>query len=409
VGLSKKKRGIPLQNPTVDSRSRDSHGALDAALSRELESLREIGLERSLRSIEGLPGPRMRVDGRSVLMLASANYLDLAGDPRVLAAAGEALARHGAAAGGSRLIAGNTALHEALERELADWLGFEAALLWSTGYMANLGVLTALAGAEDVILSDALNHASTIDACRLSGARTLVFRHNDVEDLERLARGCAGFRRRLIVVDGVYSMEGDTAPLARIAAVARAHDAVVVLDDTHGIGVLGAAGRGTAELEGVSPDLVVGNLGKALGSFGAFVACSERVRAALVNRSRSFIFTCALAPASVGAARAALAIARAEPWRRKALLERAEQLRAGLARAGFDTLAASTHVVPAVVGDNARTMELCERALARGVYAQGIRFPSVPAGTARLRFTPTCAHTAEEIAEVVELFRTLAA
>lgn len=380
---------------------------LEAEVQAELDALRARGLHRALRRVEGRPGPRMRVDGREVLMLAGSNYLDLAGDVRVIAAAASAALEFGTAATGSRLINGNLALHEALEAELARFTGHEAALVFSSGYMANLGVLGALCGPDDVIVSDALNHASIIDACRLSRAETRVFRHNDPDDFARVAAGLAGFRRRVFVADGVYSMDGDVARLHELVPIARAHEMVVVLDDAHGLGVLGARGGGVAEHCGVAVDLLVGNLGKALGSFGAFVACSAVVREWLVNAARSFIFTCALAPPSLGAARAALRIVEAEPERRKLLLERAEALRSGLRAAGYDTGESTTQIVPAIVGENDAVMRLAERALARGVYAQGIRHPSVPDGSARIRFTPTWAHTADEIARVVAVFAEL--
>jgi 7-keto-8-aminopelargonate synthetase-like enzyme len=202
-------------------------------------------------------------------------------------------------------------------------------------------------------------------------------------------------------------MDGDIARLAELVPIARDHGLVVVLDDAHGLGVLGARGRGAAEAEGVAVDLLIGNLGKALGSFGAFVACSERVREYLVNAARSFIFTCAVAPPALGAAREALRIAEREPERRKLLLERAEQLRAGLRAAGYDTGMSATQIVPALIGENDAAMRLCEAALERGVYAQGIRHPSVPHGTARIRFTPTCAHSREDIVRVLEVFAEL--
>jgi 8-amino-7-oxononanoate synthase len=380
---------------------------LEDDLLAELDALRARGLFRVLRRVEGRPGPRMRVDGRDVLMLAGSNYLDLAGDARVVGAAASAAHEYGTAATGSRLINGNLGLHEALEEELARFTGHEAALVFSSGYMANLGVIGALAGPGDVIVSDALNHASIIDACRLSRAATRVFRHNDPEDFARVAAGLAGFRRRVFVADGVYSMDGDVARLHELVPIARAHDMVVVLDDAHGLAVLGTRGGGVAEHCGVSVDVLIGNLGKAFGSFGAFVASSALVREWLVNAARSFIFTCALAPPALGAARAALALVEAEPERRKLLLERAEALRAGLGAAGYDTGESTTQIVPAIVGENDAVMRLAERALARGVYAQGIRHPSVPHGSARIRFTPTCAHTAEEIAQVVALFAEL--
>lgn len=349
----------------------------------------------------------MCVDGHDVLMLAGSNYLDLAGDPRVLAAARAAIESAGCAAGGSRLISGNLALHEDLEKDLASFVGGEAALLFSTGYMANLGVITTLAGPDDVIVSDALNHASIIDACRLSRATTRVFRHNDPQDLARVAGGCAGFRRRVLVLDAVYSMDGDVARLREMAAIAREYEMLIVLDDVHGLGILGPGGRGVASQEGVEVDIQIGNLGKALGSFGAFAVCSQRLRELLINRARSFIFTCGLAPAAAGAAHAALAIVEQEPWRRLTLLERSEQLRSGLKAAGFDTAASTTHIVPAIIGNNEEVMRLCERALELGVYAQGIRYPSVPEGTARLRFTPMCSHSPSDIDFVLQIFNKL--
>ncbi len=349
----------------------------------------------------------MNVDGRDVLMFAGSNYLGLAGDERVIRAACEATEEFGCAAGGARLISGNLSLHDALEQQLARFMGTEAALVFSTGYMANLGVITSLAGPEDVIVSDELNHASTIDACRLSRARIQVFRHNDPDDFRRQAKSLSKFRRRLLVVDGVYSMDGDVARLRDLVPIAREHDMIVVVDDAHGIGVLGPNGRGTAELEGVDVDVQIGNLGKTLASFGAFVACSHVVREYLINRCRTFIFTCGLAPAAVGAAREALRIVESESDRRTRLLERAVQLRDGLQDAGFDTGASTSHIVPAIIGDNERTMRICEQALEQGVYAQGIRFPSVPEGTARVRFTPTTQHTSADVEQAIHVFHQL--
>jgi 8-amino-7-oxononanoate synthase len=390
-GCQREERAKALKNPEVNARSprRDpSTTPLDFALSRELDEL--------------------IVDGRPVMMLAGSNYLDLSADERVVAASDEATRAYGCAAAGSRLINGNLDLHEALERELADFLGYESALVFSTGYMANLGVLSALAGPDDVIVSDALNHASIIDGCRLSQASVRTFRHNDAGDLARAAGELRGFRRRLLVLDGVYSMDGDVARLSELVPIARSHDMTVVLDDAHGLGILGPTGRGSAELEGTFVDIQIGNLGKALGSFGAYVACSRTCREFLVNRARPFIFTCGLAPAALGAARAALRIADEEPWRREHLLARSNALREGLREGGFDTGPSTTHIVPAIIGENDAVMRLCEAALGKGIYAQGIRYPSVPRGTARIRFTPMCSHSSEDIETVARVFRELA-
>jgi 8-amino-7-oxononanoate synthase len=373
--------------------------SIDALAGEALDAARARGTYRRMRVLEGAQAPRMRVDGREVLLFAGSNYLDLAHHPQVVEAAERAAREYGCASGGSRLISGNLDLHEALEAELAAFLGREAALAFATGYMANLGVITALVGEGDLVLSDALAHASIVDACRLSRAEVRVVPHGDLDALEAQLRARAPRRRVLVTVDGVYSMDGDTPPLRELVALVRRWGAICLVDDAHGTGTLGAAGRGTPELFGVAPELDAwtGTLGKALGSFGAFAAGSRRLRELLVNVARSFIFTCALPPPQVEAARAALRLLAAEPWRRARLQERAGRLRARLSGHGISTAPSTTHIVPVVVGGNAETMALCERLLERGFYTQGIRHPSVPRGTARLRITPMATHAPEEI------------
>ena len=347
----------------------------------------------------------MRVDGRDVLLFAGSNYLDLAHHPEVVEASERAARDLGCAAGGSRLINGNLAIHEELEGELAKFLGSHAALAFSTGYMANVGVIPALVRRGDVVVSDELSHASIIDGCRLSRAETRVFPHGDVGALEELLRDVAARDRRvLLVVDGVYSMDGDVAPLAEMLPLAHRWGAVVLLDDAHGTGALGPGGRGSAALCGVENevDIRMGTLGKSLGSFGAFVAGSHGLRDLLVNSARSFIFSCALAPPQVAAARTALAVAERESWRREALAANAAGLRRRLSGHGISTAPSTTHIVPVRIGDNARTMEVCEALLGRGFYAQGIRHPSVPEGTARLRITPMATHTEAEVVALAD-------
>jgi 8-amino-7-oxononanoate synthase len=373
---------------------------VDAIAEETLAGFRERGTYRRMRQLAGPQGPRMEVDGRSVLHFAGSNYLDLAHHPAVVEASAEAARTHGCAAGGSRLICGNLDLHEALEDELASFLGVEASLAFSTGYMANVGVIPVLARPGDVVLSDALNHASIVDGCRLSRAEVRVFPHGDVDALETLLRSEAGGARRLLLaLDGVYSMDGDVPPLVEMTRLARRYGAIVLLDDAHGCGTLGARGRGAAEWVGAEAgvDVYVGTLGKTFGSFGAFVAGSAALRDLLVNAARSFVFTCALAPPQVAAAREALRIACAEPERRERLQANAARLRARLAAHGVSSAPSSTHIVPVVVGGNAPTMALCERLLALGFYAQGIRHPSVPEGKARLRITPMSSHDDAEI------------
>jgi len=377
----------------------------DEVADESLSAIRARGTHRRMRVLEGAQAPRMRVDGRDVLLFAGSNYLDLARHDEVVEAAVRAAREWGCAAGGSRLINGNLALHEQLEAELAGFLGREAALVFATGYMANVGVIPALVGRGDLVVSDALSHASIVDGCRLSRAEVRVFPHGDTNALEDLLREVASTHRRVLVaVDGVYSMDGDVAPLALVVSLARRHGAMVLLDDAHGTGTLGARGRGSAELcavrEGI--DVQLGTLGKSLGSFGAFVACSAAVRELLVNTARSFIFSCALAPPQVAAARAALRLVQSEPWRRERLQSNAARLRSGLCDRGISTQPSTTHIVPVIVGRNAATMATCERLLERGFYAQGIRHPSVPEGTARLRLTPMATHSEEEIDALVD-------
>ena len=342
----------------------------------------------------------MQIDGREVLLFAGSNYLDLAHHEAVVEAAVRAATEYGCASAGSRLINGNTPLHEALESELASFFEREAALTFNTGYMANLGVIPALLGEGDLLVSDALNHASIIDGGRLARADVRVFPHGDLAALEAvLAQSGAPDRRVLLAVDGVYSMDGDLAPVAEMAALARRHGAMMLLDDAHGMGALGARGRGSAEHLGAlaEVDIVMGTLGKSLGSFGAFVVGSHKLRDLLVNTARSFIFSCALAPPQLAAARAALRLVESEPWRRFALQRNAARLRDQLADRGISTTPSCSHIIPVVIGDNAVTMAICEALLERGFYAQGIRHPSVPVGTARLRITPMATHLESEI------------
>jgi glycine C-acetyltransferase len=365
-----------------------------------LAAIRARGTHRRMRVLEGAQTPRMLVDGREVLLFAGSNYLDLAHHPEVVEASVRAARDVGCAAGGSRLISGNLGMHEALEESLAKFFDAEAALAWTSGYAANVGVIPALVGKGDAVVSDSLSHASIVDGCRLSRAAVRVFPHGDVAALdEALGESARDHRHVLLAIDGVYSMDGDVAPVAEMVALARRHGAMVLLDDAHGTGTLGANGRGSAELCGVSEgiDVLLGTLGKGLGSFGAFVVGSRDLRELLVNVARSFIFSCALAPPQVAAAHAAIGLVQREPWRRERLQTNAARLRGQLAVRGVETHPSSTHIVPVVIGGNEATMAACERLLERGFYAQGIRHPSVPEGTARLRLTPMATHSEAEI------------
>jgi len=373
-------------------------------VAERLEELRERGLYRRLRLVEGPQGPRVLLDQREVLLLCSNNYLGLADDPRVRDAAAEAAQRWGAGAGASRLISGTMEPHRDLERRLAAFKGYEAALLFGSGYLANLGAISALAGRGEVVFSDELNHASIVDGCRLSRAEIFVYRHGD---LEHLAWGLrrAGERAALIVTDGVFSMDGDLAPLTGLAGLAGRHRCRLMVDEAHATGAIGPGGRGSVAAAGLSDevDLVVGTLGKALGSYGAYVCAKAETVELLVNCARSFIFSTAPGPPAIGAAAAALALLEAEPERVGRLRENATTLREALTHAGLDAGISRTQIVPVEVGEAESTMALCERLLERGVFAQGIRPPTVAAGSSRLRLTVMATHDPAELAEAGRL------
>jgi 8-amino-7-oxononanoate synthase len=363
-----------------------------------LEELRRSGLHRRLRLIEGPQGPRVLLDGGEVLLLCSNNYLGLADHPRVRGAAAEAAQRYGAGAGASRLISGTMSLHRKLEQRLAEFKGTETSLLFGSGYLANTGTVAALAGRGQVVFSDELNHASIIDGCRLSRAETFVYRHRDTEHLEWGLRR-AGSRAAMIVSDGVFSMDGDVAPLPDLHELARRHRCLLVVDEAHGTGALGPGGRGAVAAAGLTGrvDVVVGTLGKALGSYGAYVCANRETADLLVNTARPFIFSTAPPPPSVGAALAALAVLRESPGIVEQLRRNGATLREALAAYGLDLGGSRTQIVPVIVGEARRAMALCERALEGGVFAQAIRPPTVPAGTSRLRLAVMATHRADEL------------
>jgi 8-amino-7-oxononanoate synthase len=369
-------------------------------VAERLEELRQRGLYRRLRLIEGPQGPSVTLDGRPVLLLCSNNYLGLADRTEVREAAAEAAMRWGAGAGASRLISGSMEPHRDLESQLAAFKGYEASLLFGSGYLANTGAIAALAGRGEVVFSDELNHASIVDGCRLSRAETFVYRHGDVEHLA-WGLGQAGGRASLIVTDGVFSMDGDIAPLAQLLELARRHGARLMVDEAHATGAVGPGGRGSVSAAGLSGevDVVVGTLGKALGSYGAYACANAETIDFLVNSARPFIFSTAPPPPAVGAAVAALSILEAEPELVERLQANAQTLRSALAEEGLNVGASATQVVPIEVGAAEKTMELCELALRRGVFAQGIRPPTVPAGSSRLRFTVMATHLPEELIE----------
>jgi glycine C-acetyltransferase/8-amino-7-oxononanoate synthase len=365
--------------------------SLDDDARAELAQLDAAGRLRVPRVVDGAMGAKIVLDGREVLNLASNDYLGLAGDPR-LARAG---AEHGAGAGASRLIAGNHREHVELEAALAAWMRTGAARLFNSGYAANVGAITALVGAGDVVFSDELNHASIIDGCRLSRARVVVFPHRDLAALERALASTSG-RRKLVVSETLFSMDGDLADVAALAELRDRHNAALMLDEAHAVGARGPEGRGIAAEAGVTPDLLVGTCGKALGAFGAFVATTPAISDLLWNRARPFVFSTALPPMVCAVISAAIAIVRGPEGetRRATLRAHGKALRARVTGTGG---ASDTAIVPIVVGDDREVMRISERLLAAGVFVQGIRPPTVPEGTARLRIGLTAGLDANDL------------
>ncbi|KPJ59595.1 MAG: hypothetical protein AMJ42_01855 [Deltaproteobacteria bacterium DG_8] len=373
-------------------------------LKDQIESLKKAGLYRTLRSLQGPQSATTIIDGKRVLQLSSNNYLGLANHPRLKAAAKEAIDRYGSGAGASRLICGNLELNSKLEDGIAKLKKKESALLFSTGYMANIGILTALMAEGDVIFSDEFNHASIIDGCRMGKAQTKVYPHMDMNALEKLLKKTKGCKHRLIVTDGIFSMDGDIAPLPDLVSLAKRYGCMVMVDDAHATGVLGAHGGGTGEHFALQDkiDISMGTLGKALGGFGAFVAVSHRLREFLINNARPFIFTTGLPPAVIANGIAALELLEEEPEMRARLWENVGFFKKRIKELGFDTLQSETQIIPILVGDASLTLRMGEMLLEEGVFVQGIRPPAVPQGSSRLRITLMATHTRKELEFALE-------
>jgi 8-amino-7-oxononanoate synthase len=387
----------------------DSHHDPLAWIDDELAELESRHLRRALATHGGPQQALANVDGQELINFGSNDYLGLAADPRLAAAAAEAAIVHGAGAGASPLVTGHAQAHQRLEERLAAFEGAQAALVFSSGYAANMGAIAALAGRGDVIYADQRNHASMIDGCRLSRAEVHIYPHCDARALAgMLAKGGAACRR-LIITESVFSMDGDLAPLAELAELAERHDCMLLVDEAHATGVFGPKGRGLCEVLGADERVSVriGTLSKALGSAGGFVCGSRRLIDWLVNRARPYVFSTALAPPVAAAGAAALEIVRDEPWRGAQLLERARLLRERLNARGWSTGASQSHIIPLVAGDPALAIEWAQRLRARGLLVPAIRPPSVPAGQARLRVSLSWAHTSEMIWRLVDALDTL--
>lgn len=374
---------------------------------KRLEELAARHLTRRLTPLHSSVGPVVEMAGRQILLLASNDYLGLARHPEVIQSAIEATQRFGAGAGASRLISGSLPPHQELEAALAEFKGTEAALTFSSGYLANIGTIPALSEQGGLILADRLCHASLIDGCRLSAADFRIYRHNDTDHLQSLLAKRRQARRTLIVTDGLFSMDGDVAPLPELIRLAQDYEADLYIDDAHGTGVMGLHGRGTAEHFGLEAQVPfqMGTLGKAFGSSGAYLAGPSTLIRYLMSTNRSFIFTTAPPPSSAAAATAALRIVQREPERRARLWNNRERLFSGLTQLGFSLSPSVSPIMPILVGNAETALAFAEHLFAEGVYAPAIRPPTVPDATSRIRVTVTSEHNSNHIDHALTAFQ----
>jgi 8-amino-7-oxononanoate synthase len=373
-------------------------------LDERLDELRELGHYRRLRMVSGPQGPRVVLDGRPVLLLCSGNALGLADHPRVREAAADAAMRWGVGAGAARVASGTMTLHRRLEERLAGFTGSQAALLFGSGSLANLGVIPALARRGEIVFHDELSHPSLVDGCRLSGADAVAYRHGDAEHLAWALRQADG-RAALIATDGLFGLDGDVAPLEELVELAHRYDVRLLVDEAHALGALGPGGRGAVAEAGLAGevDVITGSLGKGLGAYGGFAGCDHVTARYLVNSARTLQHSTAPPPVAVAAAMAALALLEAEPRRVEKLRANGEALRDGLAREGFDVSGSDAHIVTLVIGDAERAQRIVDAAVEQGVYAEAIHAPAVPDGCARLRLAVMASHTRPELRDAARV------
>ncbi|MET3320969.1 UNVERIFIED_ORG: 8-amino-7-oxononanoate synthase [Peribacillus simplex] len=377
---------------------------------KELEKIKEGGLYRQLQTVETMSdqGYAM-VNGHKMMMFASNNYLGIANDQRLIEASVQATQRFGTGSTGSRLTTGNTIVHEKLEKRLAEFKQTDAAIVLNTGYMANIAALTTLVGRDDLILSDEMNHASIIDGCRLSRAETIIYRHADLLDLEMKLQINTRYRKRIIVTDGVFSMDGDIAPLPGIVELAKSYDALVMVDDAHATGVLGKDGRGTSEHFGLKGkiDIEMGTLSKAVGAEGGYIAGSRSLVDYVLNRARPFVFSTALSAGVVASALTAVDIIQSEPERRVRIRAMSQRLYNELTSLGYTVSGGETPILAIICGEPEQAMFLSKELHKHGIYAPAIRPPTVPSGTSRIRLTLMATHQEEQMNHVIDVFRTI--
>lgn len=372
-------------------------------LAENLEALAEQGLYRSRRVIASPQGIKLNIDGKSIVNFCSNDYLGLANHPKVEQAFKAAVDVYGVGSGSAHLICGHSVAHHALEEDLADFTGRNRALLFSTGYMANIGVIAALLGRSDSVFEDRLNHASLLDGGLMSGARFKRYGHGNMSELSAKLDNATG--NKLIVTDGVFSMDGDFAPLDELAVVAKKQDAWLMVDDAHGLGVIGEHGVGIVEYYGLSQDevpILMGTLGKGFGTFGAFVAGSEVLIETLIQKARTYIYTTALPAAVAEATRASLKIVIAEAWRRDKLQKLAERFRMGAGQLGLTLMPSSSAIQPILIGDSHRAVNLSHELLKAGFLVSAIRPPTVPQGSARLRVTFSALHEEQQVDQLLD-------
>lgn len=372
---------------------------------KELSDIKNKGLYRKLRMIESEQSSKIVIDGREVILLSSNNYLGLANHPKIKEAAKEAIDKYGAGSGAARLISGNCILYKKLEEKIAEFKNTGAALVFGSGYLANISILSTVVGEGDLILSDELNHASIIDGCRLSRAEKIIYRHKDIRHIEEILSKRRG-QKVLIVTEGVFSMDGDIAPLPEIIGIAKRYSAMVMLDDAHGTGVLGKRGRGTAEHFGIKKgiDIHMGTLGKTFGGYGAYAAGDKGLIEFLINKARGFIFTTALPPSVLASAITAIEVLEEEPHLIKRLWENRDYLVNALKALGFDTMGCETPIIPILIGSAEKALKMSEDLFEQGVYVPAIRPPTVPEDTCRLRLTVMEAHTKEDLYIALRVF-----
>ena len=371
----------------------------DWGLDAQLTHIKQQHLYRSRQTVEGPQGAEIVVAGKRLVNFSSNDYLGLANHPSVVKAFIKGSEKYGVGSGSAHLICGHSAEHQALEEELAEFTGRERALLFSTGYMANLGVIAALVGKGDDVFQDKLNHASLLDAGKLSGARSRRYLHADTNRLSQLLLQSTQ-AKQLIVTDGVFSMDGDEAPIEQLADVAKQSNAMLMVDDAHGFGVLGLTGGGLIEKYGLNQEhvpIVMGTFGKAFGTFGAFVAGSDALIEMLIQKARTYIYTTAPPAAVMAATRESLKLMQVDTWRREKLVGLNKQFRLGASQLGFDVPDSSSAIQPIIIGDSAKALSVSQQLAAQGFMVSAIREPTVPSGSARLRVTLTAAHTDTQV------------